>query len=264
MSFIDFLLKYYIFILAVLILLILIVIGVLVDSKSKGKEKPKSKKKEKVAPETITSDAASSTNLQNETNLQSASLAPQEGQGANSISPIEINPLGGGVQTLASGAIPEVSVNQTTSEGINTLATNAIASMQPINETPVTEPIQPVTPTSMVTPTMEPMQNVNPIPSVTPTIEPMQNVNAIPPVTPTMESMQNVNPVLSVTPAMEPVQNVNPVPSVTPTMESVQPTNISPLPTGQPQENQLPSNNEIFTTNGSQPFDINSMFLNNK
>ena len=47
-------------------------------------------------------------------------------------------------------------------------------------------------------------------------------------------------------------------------MESVQPTNISPLPTGQPQENQLPSNNEIFTTNGSQPFDINSMFLNNK
>ena len=232
MSFIDFLLKYYIFILAVLILLILIVIGVLVDSKSKGKEKPKSKKKEKVAPETITSDAASSTNLQNETNLQSASLAPQEGQGANSISPIEINPLGGGVQTLASGAIPEVSVNQTTSEGINTLATNAIASMQPINETPVTEPIQPVTPTSMVTPT----------------IEPIQNVNAIPPVTPTME----------------PMQNVNPVPSVTPTMESVQPTNISPLPTGQPQENQLPSNNEIFTTNGSQPFDINSMFLNNK
>ena len=216
MSFIDFLLKYYIFILAVLILLILIVIGVLVDSKSKGKEKTKSKKKEKVAPETITLDAASSTNLQNETNLRSASLAPQEGQGANSISPIEINPLGGGVQTLASGAIPKVSVNQTTSEGINTLATNAIASMQPINETPVTEPIQPVTPTSMVTPT----------------IEPIQNVNAIPP--------------------------------VTPTMESVQPTNISPSPTGQPQENQLPSNNEIFTTNGSQPFDINSMFLNNK
>ena len=45
MSFIDFLLKYYIWILGVLIVLILIVIGVLVESKSKEKGEKKERNK---------------------------------------------------------------------------------------------------------------------------------------------------------------------------------------------------------------------------
>ena len=83
------------------------------------------------------------------------------------------------------------------------------------------------------------------------------------------QSVQNINPVPQINPMEQPVQNINPVPQINPMEQPVQ--NIKPIPqvevSSQPeQSNQNLANqeNEIFTTNGSQPFDINSMFANNK
>ena len=73
MSFIDFLLKYYIWILGVLIVLILIVIGVLVESKSKEKGEKKEKNKKATTtlaevqnPENITTTSSVQPGLANE------------------------------------------------------------------------------------------------------------------------------------------------------------------------------------------------------
>ena len=67
------------------------------------------------------------------------------------------------------------------------------------------------------------------------------------------QPVQSINPVPQINPMEQPVQNINPVPEINP-MEQATPTT----------QDTTSQSNEIFTTNGSQPFDINSMFANNK
>ena len=68
-----------------------------------------------------------------------------------------------------------------------------------------------------------------------------------------MEQTPSINPVPTVNPVMEQTPSINPVPTVNPSIEQTPQQTANPSP-----------NNEILTTNGSQPFDINSMFANNK
>ena len=183
MSFIDFLLQYYIWILGVLILLILIIIGVLVDSKSKGKEKNTEKKKNS-APD------AQATNIQN-------NEPKKEGN-------VTLNTM--------------LNSNNMTNNNVGGEKLNNIAPLPQNNEI-----------LSNSNSNLEGEINNNPLNTV-----PENATNSI----------SQINQV------EQPMQDINPVPQINP-ME-------------QPEQNPNEQENEIYTTNGAQPFDINSMFANNK
>ena len=199
MSFIDFLLKYYIWILGVLILLILIVIGILVDSKSKDQSPSKTKKKDKKKDKTA---------VENEATAASAPLKEEDSLSMNTIPSMENVSLGNGngVQNAIEGNVNPL---QTIANPSATMTMNSV-------------------------------------------VEQAQGINSVPPVNPAMEQAQSINPVPSVNPVMEQPQSINPVPMV----------NSGDI--SDEKNSSQANNNEIFTTNGAQPFDINSMFANNK
>ena len=72
--------------------------------------------------------------------------------------------------------------------------------------------------------------------------------------------MVNVAPVME-TPSM----NIEPqIVNQTPIMEEQETSAMKDEISSQPQANEKINNNGIFTSDGAQPFDISSMFTNNK
>ena len=194
MSFTDFLIEHYMWILAVLISLILIVIGILVDAKNKQK---KSSREEPVVQNTNVSTLNEGVAVASDVDSQVVSTPMSS---ANSLGGTSVEPA---------------------------MTATPVAPVNPIGGTSV-EPVM----------TATPVAPVNPIGGTS--VEPAMTATPVAPVNP--------NGGTSVEPAMV----STPVPSVNPTegnvSSGVSASNVS----------------GVVTTNGSQPFDINSMFANNQ
>ena len=126
MSFVDFLIEYYVWILTVLVVLIVGIIGFLVDSKNKDKNKvnkvSKKKKSKEVNDVSVVGD--------NAVNANDASLGINQGMG--SLSTENLTPT-------SNGGIASI-INENTSDKVEDV-TSVMPSMEPeMDATPVMEP----------------------------------------------------------------------------------------------------------------------------
>ena len=159
MSFVDFLLKYYVWILGVLVVLIITVIGFLADARSK--------KKKALKVENNASNNAG--NVENNMQEQGA-VIPQPVQEQSIMQP-EINNLNSGINEMVS-PVGDLNLN----------------SNPTMNNSQMETPVQPVMPTvEPVMPNVAP-QMETPVQPVMPTAEPV-----MPNVAPQMETPQSLN-----------------------------------------------------------------------
>lgn len=327
MSFIEFLVKYYVYIFAVLVVLIIGVIGFLVDSRNKEKKK----KMENVQgnndmsntepleqpsmqnmsvnnvqsdvqlgiqpgiqqPQMINNDVSGNMDLNNV--MPSMVDVPNVNDGlsdvnglnnVNNVQPVmpnlEVNPLS--EIPVNNSKTMNNNMNQDGMIDVNSLNdVNNVQSVMPnidVNPIPV-QPIQPQVnqefnqvPVSNVNVGMASMLNKEPEVNVVPNVQPV-----IQPTAATIEpiSFNSVSPVINneINTNFNNQNQMMGVPSVQPqaTMESPQPimsnnSQVGVIPNLNNQNTNIttPSNNNgsVVTSDGSQPFDISSMFANNQ
>ena len=195
MSFVDFLLKYYVWILGVLVVLIITVIGFLADARSKKKKALK-----------IENNAG---NVQ-----EQGAVIPQPVQEQSIMQP-EVNNLNSGINEMVS-PVGDLNLNSNpimNNSQMETPVQPVMPTVEPVmsNVAPQMEtPVQPVMPTvepvmSNVAPQME-----TPVQPVMPTVEPVMPNVAPQMETPAQPAMPTVEPVMSnVVPQMETPQSLN-------------------------------------------------------
>ena len=230
MSFVDFLLKYYVWILGVLVVLIITVIGFLADARSKKKKALK-----------VENNAG---NVENNMQEQGA-VIPQPVQEQSIMQP-EVNNLNSGINEMVS-PVGDLNLNS-----------NPI-----MNNSQMEKPVQPVMPTvEPVMPNVAP-QMETPVQPVMPTVEPIMPNVAPQMETPVQPVMPTVEPVMpNVAPQMEtPVQPV--MPTVEPVMPNVAPQMETPAQPAMPTVEPVMSNvaPQMETPQSLNDFNAANMFV---
>ena len=289
MTFIEFLLQYYVYILVVLVILIVGVIGFLVDSKNKNSDKKESKSKkddqilqnetmsseigiENIA--TVNQTANSEISQQSSNDLVSDASSEVKLGTSNNNSNVVVN----SVTDSTSGNFQSSTPNGTSVNDFATVDTSGILEVgnngvnASSDATSVVQPINPVGVSNSVS-SNEVLatfgnNGVNVSSDTTSVVQPVNPVgvsNSIPSngMGMTQDKDMSVNAISNNIPSTEQLANQNgQLVAANLNHETVVDGSIKEKEEGQEQNTAV--NSGIFTTDGSQPFDISSMFANNQ
>ena len=264
MSFFSFLTDNYIWIMIALLVLVIGVIGFLVDSKKK-----------KVGANAVVNQnsAAPVANVQSQTisavdsNVSAVSNNQLNGVGNVNVdnpnvtltNDVSLNSMNNGVgMSNGGGSVnPQVAVPQAPMEPVNVESQVAVpqAQMEPVNVEP-----------QVAIPQAQ-MEPVNVEPQVAVPQAQMEPVNVEPQVAVPQAQMEPVNVEPQVAVPQAPMEPVNVEPQVAVPQAQMESVNVEPqvaVPQSTSETSNLVGVDGVVTTNGSQPFDINSMFSNNQ